>query len=249
MFILQALILSVTRFWNSSPLSLVGSCLQKHPSAEMTACRKQGWRINFILRFYYLCFSMGELFWILNRLKSKNPLCKRMIESISPSTTPWVSTKQDLNWVVMEILIISERCALPRKIRIQKSLSAISRVWEASERGLQKEKALCFLPRISLQVGVPPQKPFSAAGWAPGQVWHHTCDHRATASAPRLRTGFDPLWNTSKNSSITYLGYKRPAWGLDGISPTLLCKKNSKKLLPKIHTHTKKSTAFVPLGQ
>lgn len=182
---------------------------------------------------------MGELFWILNRLKSKNPLCKRMIESISPSTTPWVSTKQDLNWVVMEILIISERCALPRKIRVQKSLSAISRVWEASEQGLQKEKAICFLPRISLQVGVPPQKPFSAAGWAPRQVWHHTCDHRATASAPRLRTGFDSLWNTSKNSSITYLRYKRPAWGLDGISPTLLCKKNSKKPLPKIHKKKK----------
>lgn len=158
MFILQALILSITRFWNSSPLSLVGSCLQKHPSAEMTAWRKQGWRINFILWFYYLCFSMGELFWILNRLESKNPLCKRMIESISPSTTPWVSTKQDLNWVVMEILIISERCALPRKIRVQKITFCYKQSLGGFRAGLTKGKGHLLLASHFTAGRCPPTK-------------------------------------------------------------------------------------------
>lgn len=137
----------------------------------MTTCRKQGWRISFILWFYYFCFSVGEILWILNRQKSKHPLCKRgMVESISPSTTPWVSIKQDLNCVVIEI---SEHCALPSLTwagkLVQKSPSAISRVWEASEQCLWAEKGPLLHASHFSAGWCLPTKPIFSCGFSPGR--------------------------------------------------------------------------------
>lgn len=148
--ILQALILLFGRFATSSSLSLARGCLWK-PLVQ----RRQRAGNKDEEKFYHFTTSVSQwvtFLWIVSRLKKKNPLCKAgMAEPVSPTATLWVSTKQDLNWVVTEI---REHWALPRltqarKLRVQKSPSAVSRVWELQSSTYKPKKALRFTPRIS----------------------------------------------------------------------------------------------------
>ena len=120
----------------------------------MTACRKQRWRINFILWFYYFCFSVGEILGILNR------------ESLQKGYG-WVYKPQNntLNLHQARSELGANRntgapcSAQPNtgwETGVQNSLSAISRVWEASEQGLGTGKGPLLLA-----------SPFSAAWCLP----------------------------------------------------------------------------------
>lgn len=131
----------------------------------MTACRKQGWRISFILWSYYFCFSVGEILWILNRRKTKHPLCKK-----GDGWILWapVSIRQDLSWVVLEI---SEHCALPslthaRKL-VQKPPSATRRAWEAPEQCLRAEKGPLLRASHFSAGWCLPTKPIFSCGLSP----------------------------------------------------------------------------------
>lgn len=150
----------------------------------MTACKKQGWR-KVLFYFTTSVSRWVEFLWIVNRLKSKNPLCKTgMAEPVSLTATLGVSTKQDLNWVVIEI---SEHWALPRltqarKLRVQKSPSTINRVWELQSSAYKPKKA--FASCLAFQCGLVP--PHESHFHLQAQLWAQVgqCTWLATTKQP-----------------------------------------------------------------
>lgn len=101
-----------------------------------------------------------------------------------------------------------------QEIRAQKSPSAMSKGGEAEKKPFSSCPHLsagwCLPSNLLLEVRLQAQLQHRL-----GDAGGFFC--QATTASPHLWTGLDPLWSTSKTSSLTYLRYKRPAGGLGGI--------------------------------
>lgn len=127
------------------PLSQTGSCLHK-PLVQWWkhAQNKDEEEVSFYGFMVLIILLISE--WIVGKIQQtkdqKNVLCKRrMVEFISPSTTPWeTKAGSELGGKRNNWALCPAQPNMGQEIRAQKSPSAISRGREASEQCLQTEK-------------------------------------------------------------------------------------------------------------